>query len=71
MRTSKLKTPLICTKVPPFERARQDDSDHTKLISVKLNPAIQNASETLKTRHFTTLSTDKGDPVNKVTRHAV
>ena len=33
--TSKLKTPPICTKVPPFERARQDDSDSIKLISTK------------------------------------
>jgi hypothetical protein len=70
-RTSKLKTPPICTKVPPFERARQDDSDRIKLISTKPNPAIQNASEILKTRLFTTLSTNKGDPGNNITRYAI
>jgi hypothetical protein len=69
--TSKLKTPPICTKVPPFERARQGDSDRAELKSTKPNPAIQNASEILKTRLFTTLLTNKGDPVDKITRYAV
>jgi hypothetical protein len=71
LRTSKLKTPPICTKVPPFERARQGDSDSIKLISTKPNPAIQNASEILKTRLFTTLSINKSDPVDKFTRYAI
>jgi hypothetical protein len=69
--TSKLKTPPICTKVPPFERARQGDSDSINLISIKPNPAIQNASEILKTRLFTTLLINKSDPVDKFTRYAI
>ena len=69
--TSKLKTPPICTKVPPFERARQDNSDSIKLISTKPNPAIKSASKILKTRLFTTLLINKDNPVDKFTRYAV
>ena len=69
--TSKVKTPPIDTKVPPFDRAHQDQSDHTNFNSAKPNPAIENASEILKTRHFPTLAINKGDPAHAFTRHAI
>jgi hypothetical protein len=69
--TSKVKTPPICTKVPPINRARQGESDHTNPKALSPIRPYKNASENFKTRHFTKLSTNKGEPLGADTRYAV
>jgi len=70
-RTSKLKTPPICTKVPPIDRARQEESNHTRQEGAKPKPAIKDASKIAKTRVFATPPARNGDAAKTATRPSV
>ena len=65
------KTLPICIKVPPIERALQDESDYINLECARPNPAAENASEIPKTRHFNTLTDNNGASAETATPHAL
>ena len=69
--TSKLKTPPICTKVPPIDRARQGESNHTRQAGAKPKPATKDASKFAKTRIFATPPARSRDAAKAATRPSV
>ena len=61
----------IRTKVPPIDRARQGELNHTRQASAKPKPAIKDASKIAKTHIFATPLARNGDAAKTATRSSV
>ncbi len=70
-RSSKLKMPPICTKVPPINRACQKESNHTCQAGAKPKSVTKDVSKVAKTRIFTTPLARSKDAAKAATQPSV